>query len=207
MNLLSKLTKTIVLLLTIFSCGAKIKSANTESVNNSVTIKTAVVDVQSQQNQHKPENSPNEINQEINQLKVVLNYYFELKDALVKSDGKAASAIAEKLLISYKAVQMNKLTNEEHTVWMKVMKDLAFDTEHIEETKDVKHQREHFNTLSDNMYLLLKVSKQETATYYQHCPMANKGKGANWLSKENSIKNPYFGAQMLNCGKTIETIK
>lgn len=207
MNLLSKLTKTIVLLLTIFSCGAKLKSANTESVNNSVTIKTVVVDVQSLQNQHKPENSPNEINQEINQLKVVLNYYFELKDALVKSDGKAASAIAEKLLISYKAVQMNKLTNEEHTVWMKVMKDLAFDTEHIEETKDVKHQREHFNTLSDNMYLLLKVSKQETATYYQHCPMANKGKGANWLSKENSIKNPYYGAQMLNCGKTIETIK
>ena len=207
MNLLLKLTKTIVLLLTIFSCGAKIKSANTESVNNSVTIKTAVVDVQSQQNLHKPKNDPNEISQEINQLKVVFNYYFELKDALVKSDGKAASAIAEKLLISYKAVQMNKLTNEEHAVWMKVMKDLAFDTENIEETKDVKNQRQHFNTLSDNMYLLIKVSKQETATYYQHCPMANKGKGANWLSKENSIKNPYYGAQMLNCGKTIETIK
>jgi len=207
MNLLSKLTKTIVLLLAIFSCGAKIKSANTESVNNSVTIKTAVVDVQSQQNLHKPKNDPNEISQEINQLKSVFNYYFELKDALVKSDGKAASAIAEKLLISYKAVQMKKLTNEEHIVWMKVMKDLAFDTENIEETKDVKNQRQHFNTLSDNMYLLIKVSKQETATYYQHCPMANKGKGANWLSKESSIKNPYYGAQMLNCGKTIETIK
>ena len=61
---------------------------------------------------------------------------------------------------------MNKLSNEEHTVWMKVMKDLIFDTEHIEETKDVGHQRDHFNTLSDNMYQLLKVSKQETPTYY-----------------------------------------
>ena len=34
----------------------------------------------------------------------------------------------------------------------------------------------------------MKISKQETPTYYQFCPMANDGKGANWLSKENAIK-------------------
>ncbi len=145
--------------------------------------------------------------QEVNQLKSVFENYFALKDALVKSDGNLASAKAKELLNALNAVQMNKLSNEEHTVWMKVMKDLIFDTEHIEETKDVGHQRDHFNTLSDNMYQLLKVSKQETTTYYQHCPMANKGKGANWLSKENAIKNPYYGSQMLTCGSTVETIK
>ena len=145
--------------------------------------------------------------QEVNQLKSVFENYFALKDALVKSDGNLASAKAKELLNALNAVQMNKLSNEEHTVWMKVMKDLIFDTEHIEETKDVGHQRDHFNTLSDNMYQLLKVSKQETPTYYQHCPMANKGKGANWLSKENAIKNPYYGSQMLTCGSTVETIK
>jgi len=37
--------------------------------------------------------------------------------------------------------------------------------------------------------------------------MYNDGKGANWLSTENGVKNPYYGSQMLNCGKTIETIK
>lgn len=57
------------------------------------------------------------------------------------------------------------------------------------------------------MYELIKVSKQEKPVYYQHCPMANKGKGANWLSKENAIKNPYYGSQMLTCGSTVETIK
>jgi hypothetical protein len=30
---------------------------------------------------------------------------------------------------------------------------------------------------------------------------------ANWLSKENTVKNPYYGSQMLSCGKTVETIK
>lgn len=37
--------------------------------------------------------------------------------------------------------------------------------------------------------------------------MANDGKSANWLSKENPIKNPYYDSQMLTCGKTVETIK
>jgi hypothetical protein len=37
--------------------------------------------------------------------------------------------------------------------------------------------------------------------------MANSGKGANWLSKENAIKNPYYGSSMLTCGKTVEIIE
>ena len=142
-----------------------------------------------------------------NQLKTVFDNYFSLKDALVKSDGNTTSTKAKGLLTALDAVQMNKLSNEEHTVWMKVMKDLAFDAEHIAETKDVAHQRDHFMNLSKNMYELIKVSKQETPVYFQHCPMANKGKGANWLSKENAIKNPYYGSQMLTCGSTVETIK
>lgn len=36
--------------------------------------------------------------------------------------------------------------------------------------------------------------------------MANDSKGANWLSKENNIKNPCFGSKMLSCGKVVETI-
>lgn len=145
--------------------------------------------------------------QEVNQLKSVFNNYFSVKDALVKSDANTTSTKAKDLLTALDAVQMNKLSNEEHTVWMKVMKDLAFDVGHIAETKDVAHQRDHFMSLSKNMYELIKVSNQETPVYYQHCPMANKGKGANWLSKENAIKNPYYGSQMLTCGSTVETIK
>lgn len=145
--------------------------------------------------------------QEVNQLKSVFNNYFSVKDALVKSDANTTSTKAKELLTALDAVQMNKLSNKEHTVWMKVMKDLAFDAGHIAETKDVAHQRDHFMSLSKNMYELIKVSNQETPVYYQHCPMANKGKGANWLSKENAIKNPYYGSQMLTCGSTVETIK
>lgn len=177
-----------------------------ERVKKSETAKSVTIADHSMHNHNTMTDKTTETKQEVNQLKAVFDNYFALKDALVASDGNLASAKAKELLNALNAVQMNKLSNEEHTVWMKVIKDLKFDTEHIEETKDVGHQRDHFNTLSDNMYQLLKVSKQETPTYYQHCPMANNGKGANWLSKENTVKNPYYGAKMLTCGKTVETI-
>jgi hypothetical protein len=141
------------------------------------------------------------------QLKEVFDSYFAVKDALVKTDGSLAATKAVLLLNSINAVKMESLTEGEHVEWMKVMKDLVFDAEHISETKDAGHQRDHFTSLSKNMYSLIKVSKQEAPTYYQFCPMANKGKGANWLSKENIVKNPYYGSKMLGCGKTVETIK
>jgi copper chaperone CopZ len=148
-----------------------------------------------------------ETKQELPQLTAVFDNYFAVKDALVKTDGNIASTKAKELLTAINAVKMDKLSTDEHTIWMKVMKDLLMDAEHIGDTKDASHQRDHFMSLSKNMYALLKVSKYEQPVYYQFCPMANDGKGANWLSKENAVKNPYYGSQMLTCGKVVETIK
>jgi len=145
--------------------------------------------------------------QDINKLKGVFENYFAVKDALVKTDGNTASTKATALLSAINAVKMETLNPDEHTVWMKVLKPLKEHSEHIADTKDAKHQRDHFDSLSLNIYDLIKVSKQESPTYYQFCPMANDGKGATWLSKENVVKNPYYGSMMMSCGKVTETIK
>lgn len=145
--------------------------------------------------------------QEIQQLKAVFDNYFGLKDALVKTDGVLASSKATALSSAISDVKMEKLAADEHTVWMKVVKSLGLDAKQIADTKDPVRQREHFIALSKNIYQLMKVSKLASPVYYQFCPMANDGKGANWLSKENSVKNPYYGSMMLTCGSTIETIK
>jgi hypothetical protein len=77
----------------------------------------------------------------------------------------------------------------------------------ISTSKDLDIQRNAFISLSESMYQLAKTIQVETPIYYQHCPMANDGKGANWLSREKEVKNPYYGSIMLSCGKTVETIK
>lgn len=138
-----------------------------------------------------------------NQLKPIFDTYFLLKEALVKTDGKTASEKATVLLSSITAVKMETLKMDEHLVWMKVFKDLTADAKKISETQDIEKQRNLFDSLSKNVYELIKVSKPTEAIYYQYCPM----KKMNWLSKENTVKNPYYGSQMLSCGKTVEIIK
>ena len=142
-------------------------------------------------------------NQGTDQLKPVFDNYFSLKDALVKTDAKTASEKATALLSSITAVKMETLKMDEHVVWMKILKDLTADSKSISETQDIKKQRETFKSLSKTFYELIKVSKPSETIYYQYCPMQD----ANWLSKENAVKNPYYGSKMLSCGKTVETIK
>lgn len=144
---------------------------------------------------------------ETRELQPVFNAYFALKDALIKSDQAEATAKAKLLVAALQAVNMGHLENEEHTQWMKLEKSLGDGARQIADTRDLAGQRETFAALSENMYHLMKASDPDTPVYYQHCPMYNDGKGANWLSKESSIKNPYYGSMMLTCGKTVETLQ
>ena len=142
-----------------------------------------------------------------NQLKVVFDNYFLVKDALITSNGNSTASASKELVTAINNVKMDKLDMDVHMVWMKVVNTIQKDAENIANTKDVKIQRDHFTSLSKEIYTLIKISKYENPVYYQFCPMFNDGKGANWLSKENAVKNPYYGSMMLNCGKTVETIK
>ena len=142
-----------------------------------------------------------------NQLKVVFDNYFLVKDALITSNGNSTASASKELVTAINNVKMDKLDMDVHMVWMKVVNTIQKDAENIANTKDVKIQRDHFTSLSKEIYTLIKISKYENPVYYQFCPMFNDGKGANWLSKENSVKNPYYGSMMLSCGKTVETIK
>lgn len=144
---------------------------------------------------------------ELGPMEAIFETYFDLKDALVASDAKSTSAKAKQLTNVLNVVKMQELKDDVHNVWMKVMHNLKSDTDQIAKTNDIAKQRNSFIDLSENMYQLMKVSKTEAPIYFQHCPMANEGKGANWLSKENKVKNPYYGSMMMSCGKTIETIK
>lgn len=145
--------------------------------------------------------------QNVTPLKTVFDHYFSIKDALVKTDANTAALEATALQNSIKAVEMNKLSTAEHTAWMAVVKDLSAGASRISKSKDVVEQRRTFSSLSEALYPLAKVVKSDTPVYYQHCPMYNNGKGANWLSKESTVKNPFYGSKMLTCGSTIETLK
>lgn len=140
-------------------------------------------------------------------LAPVMTNYFRLQQALVKSDAKQAASLAGELEKTIESVNMASLKAEEHTAWMKAKEKLSSDAAGIASSQDLKKQRQLFSTLSENLYTLAKAADLPQSVYYNNCPMFNDGKGANWLSEEKAIKNPYYGSQMLTCAKNIETIE
>jgi hypothetical protein len=133
----------------------------------------------------------------------LLSSYYEVKNALIKSNSSDAATHASNFLKAVNAVDMKSLPEADMNAFMSFQDKLAFDAKHISESKDIAHQREHFANFSSNFFKLAKAVKlTDQAVYYDYCPM----KKSYWLSADASIKNPYFGSQMLTCGKVTETL-
>lgn len=141
-------------------------------------------------------------------FRTVIASYLNLKDALAKDKATDARVAAKSLYEAIGAVPMDNMPSDQHKAWMQYNEKLSYDAEHIKGTDEIDHQREHFISLSSNMYKLLKELNINTADlYYQYCPMANDHKGAYWISEQSKIVNPYMGKKMLSCGSTKETLK
>jgi hypothetical protein len=137
-------------------------------------------------------------------LNELLTSYYGVKNALIAEDGVTASTKAGEFLKALAEVKVEKMSAKEQKTWEEYAEKIKFDAEHITETKEASHQRDHFNDLSNNLFAILKAFKVNTAEVYQQfCPM----KKAYWLSESADIKNPYYGKKMLTCGKVTETLK
>ena len=137
-------------------------------------------------------------------LSSLLTLYYNIKDALVSGDPNTAAAQAGQFVKAINAIDMKALSAADMNAFMSLQEKLAFDAKHIAESKEISHQREHFQSFSNNFYKLAKAVKLSDKPVYQdYCPM----KKAYWLSSETAIKNPYFGSQMLACGKISDTMK
>jgi len=137
-------------------------------------------------------------------INTILSDYIDLKNALVADDNATARAKAQTLNANVTAVQTKDMSTKEQSTWKSYADKLSFDSRHISESSSIDHQREHFASLSKNVYAVLKAFPVNASTYYwQYCPM----KKASWLSDKQAIENPYYGKSMLDCGSVKEILK
>jgi len=130
-------------------------------------------------------------------VNVVIDNYLALKNALITGDGNLAAAKGKLLLAAVDEVPKASLTSDQVTLLGK----LEYDSRHISEVPHVAHQREHFASLSNNLYTLLKKLRlNQTTLYRQYCTMDKQ----YYLSESDKGKDPYMG--MTNCSKVVETL-
>ena len=141
------------------------------------------------------------VNTSINNL---ITTYLDLKNALAVDDGTAAQGKAKMLKAQVDAIQTKEMSPARQTTWKNYVDKLSFDSRHISESTSIDHQREHFASLSKNMYEVVKAFKvNNSPLYWEYCPM----KKTSWLSDKAVIENPYYGKTMPDCGSVKETLK
>ena len=140
--------------------------------------------------------------------KRIVTEYLSLKNALTKDDDKTAAQAGKSLVEAMSVVDKASLSAEQFKVFTDIADDAKEHAEHIgANAGNIKHQREHFETLSQEIYDLVKAGGSSSQKlYYDNCPMYNNGKGGNWLSETKEIQNPYLGKEMPTCGSIKEEL-
>lgn len=123
------------------------------------------------------------------EFKATLSAYFELADAFVKTDDSLAKEKAKVLVAAITS------TGDPYDI-------IKNHGKIISETELVEVQREHFKPLSESMYVLSRGNTEDL--YLHHCSMAFDNEGANWISNDEEVLNPYFGDVMLHCGSSTK---
>jgi len=130
-----------------------------------------------------------EINLNPKAIAQLLSDYRQLKTALSSDNFEDAKINYKKLVTSFSKLKLRKLQN-------------------ADKIQSIDELREEFLALSEDIIAIAKTSNPtDQLLYVQLCPMANNSEGGSWLSFTKEIKNPYYGASMLTCGSTIDSIQ
>ncbi len=141
-------------------------------------------------------------------LEPLYNNYFDLKNHLVNDNFGRAVQAGKELRRTLGQVDMGLFKGEAQNIWMNNAAKLSNGLEHVHHYQTIEELRKAFQDISDAMIIMAQAFRPGSETIYvQHCPMADSNKGADWLSKEKDIRNPYYGASMLTCGEVTSTIE
>lgn len=185
-----------------FTIDAAAQLSNQASMmNKNVTIKGT------DQSNHLPDYTDSTPQPFKEQLLNLATTYLTLKDALVATSSIEAEEAGKNVLVSLNKVDMSLVKDDAHIYWMEQFNAIKAHTEKIAGSMEIEEQRKQFDLLSQAIIKSVKsFGIAEGTLYVQHCPMANDNKGADWLSSDKEIRNPYFGEKMLTCGLVKTTI-
>ncbi len=132
----------------------------------------------------------------------LLTAYLDIKDALISNKAADASKAAIALSTAISKIKTTDNNDAVTVAWNQQKDNLLKQAEVIADAKDIEKQRAAFAELSLSYWPIVKLTTTGETLYYDYCPM----KKSYWISAEESIKNPYYGAKMLSCGKVSEKI-
>jgi Cu(I)/Ag(I) efflux system membrane fusion protein len=142
------------------------------------------------------------------QLGDVLDNVLATADALANDNLESAHASAAQAKQSLAVVNRAGLAGDAPERWMQSLGALNLSADQMLAAKDIEVFRIAFASLSAEMALAVKTfgPVRSEPVYDLRCPMAFNNRGATWLQKDKTVRNPYFGKAMPTCGEVVEVI-
>ncbi|MDH3716651.1 MAG: efflux RND transporter periplasmic adaptor subunit [Planctomycetota bacterium] len=135
-------------------------------------------------------------------LQNVIRAYLPLQAALANDDKPASGRAAAELLDAVKRVNVSGLDERARQTWTLARNQFFLALRGDLAAVPIKDMRHRFHTIS--MTLSAVIDNFDSAVpqplFKTYCPMAFDNKGAYWLQADQTVANPYFGAEMLRCG-------
>lgn len=137
--------------------------------------------------------------------------YTSLKDALVASDSAKATAAALQLAIASDSLKVNDIQGDTSNIIKQTAGTyttmITSSAKGLAGESSLSEMRKEFEMIADNLWQLTRVVKYDgQKLFWQYCPMAFNNRGAYWISSDRKIRNPYFGDEMLECGKVADSL-
>ena len=137
--------------------------------------------------------------------------YYNLKDALVASDSTKANTASQQLIVFADSLKVDEIKGDTTGMIKETARTftstISGSAQALTKESTLEGKRKEFEMISDALWSLTRTVKYDgEKVYYQFCPMAFDNKGAYWLSNQAIIRNPYFGNEMLECGKVEDSL-
>jgi Cu(I)/Ag(I) efflux system membrane fusion protein len=132
----------------------------------------------------------------------VMDAYVALQLALAGDDQAKSLAAVKTLGKAMSAVPMKGLGGEAHAAWMADKAAIDAGLADMAKAKDLEGIRQGFKPFSKGLTQALAHLGTAKGPYFElYCPMAFDGQGATWISPDKTVKNPYLGPEMGDCGE------
>ena len=132
------------------------------------------------------------------QMELILVSYLKIGNALSGDSLEGIPAASKSIATQAATLDASSVTGEHASHYKNVPTNLQKAAQTLGQAKTLEEARASFKKLSMPMAMWVTMSKPKEIDVL-YCSMAK----ASWVQKHGKVRNPYFGAEMLDCGDIV----
>lgn len=133
----------------------------------------------------------------------VVTAYLNVARALSRDDFEAVQTAATRLSAAVEKASLRDVPLPVGLAWNRQQRALQRATVQLNAAQDLAQARTTLQPLTEALEAGVQALPEGTVgtLFRAFCPMAFNDRGATWLSRDDQIRNPYFGSTMFRCGE------